>query len=189
MVLTDGGPVVAYRNRSESEIRDISITRLTASGWTPPKTLHADGWRIRGCPVNGPRLAAAGANVAAVWFTAAQESPRVNVAFSHDSGATFSQPVRIDEGHSAGHVDAGMLRDGSALVTWIETSGPMVTVEARRVQPSGALDPVAHLGHVSSEASIGYPRLAVSNDNAAVAWTQETNGASSVEMAAIQLAK
>jgi hypothetical protein len=189
MVLTDGGPVVAYRDRSESEIRDISITRLTTSGWTPPKTLHADGWQIHGCPVNGPRLAAAGANVAGVWFTAAHESPRVNVAFSHDSGETFSQPIRIDEGHPAGHVDAGMLGDGSALVTWIETAGPIATIEARRVQPSGALDPVVHLGRSSSVASIGYPRLAVSNDNVAVAWTQETNGASSVEMAAIQLAK
>jgi hypothetical protein len=189
MVLADGGPVVAYRGRSESEIRDIFITRLTPTGWTPPKALHTDGWQIHGCPVNGPRLAASGANVAAVWFTAAHQSPRVNVAFSHDSGATFSKPVRIDEGHPAGHVDAGMLGDGSALVTWIESEGSQATIEARRVLPSGALDPVFHLGRSSSVTAIGYPRLAVSNDNVAVAWTIETSGASSVEMAAIQLAK
>src|SRR5207237_5413299 len=40
--MTDDGPVVAYRDRSPEEVRDISIVRLTAKGWTSPKTLHAD---------------------------------------------------------------------------------------------------------------------------------------------------
>ncbi|MEX0914635.1 MAG: sialidase family protein, partial [Wenzhouxiangellaceae bacterium] len=52
------GPIVAYRDRSEDEIRDIAVVRRTADGWTEPRLVHADGWKIGGCPVNGPSLIA-----------------------------------------------------------------------------------------------------------------------------------
>lgn len=54
---TKNGAVVAYRNRSEEEIRDISIVRWVEGRWTEPKTLHQDNWKFPGCPVNGPSVA------------------------------------------------------------------------------------------------------------------------------------
>ena len=58
--ITDNGPVVVYRDRSDSEIRDISIVRFVNGQWTAPKTIFADNWKIEGCPVNGPRIAEIG---------------------------------------------------------------------------------------------------------------------------------
>ncbi|MEO8035672.1 MAG: hypothetical protein ABI837_14650, partial [Acidobacteriota bacterium] len=120
MAITAEGPIVAYRDRSPSEIRDIAVVRRTASGWSAPKTLHADGWKLSGCPVNGPQLAASGPNVAVVWYSAADGKPRVQVAFSRNAGVTFSDPIRVDEQHAAGHVGVALLADGSVIVTWVE---------------------------------------------------------------------
>jgi len=97
--MTDDGVIVAYRDRSEKEIRDISIVRKVNGKWTTPKPVFNDNWLIAGCPVNGPALAANGKNVAIAWFTMSEEKPQVKVAFSDDSGANFSEPIRIDEGN------------------------------------------------------------------------------------------
>jgi len=185
IALASGGPLVTYRNRSRDEIRDVSVVAQTANGWLPPTTLHADGWKLLGCPVNGPRIAADGPRVAVVWFTAVKDRPRVQLALSTDGGATFASPVPIDEGHPAGHVDVGLLSDGSALVTWVEGLGATAYIDVRRVSAARVADPVVRLGSGDSSSAIGYPRLAVSHDNAVVAW----NGGSSVEVAAIQLSK
>ncbi|HKO01559.1 MAG TPA: sialidase family protein [Thermoanaerobaculia bacterium] len=183
--MTDDGPVVAYRDRSPEEVRDISIVRLTAKGWTSPKTLHADGWKIAACPVNGPQLDASGKNVVAAWFTAAGGRPRVNVAFSSDSGATFGAPVTVDDGQPAGHVDVAFVDDGSAIVTWVERTGDTGRVEARRVRADRTRGNAAIVAEVTSANAVGFPRLAVSKQNVAVVW----NGGGvepSVRMATIQ---
>ncbi|HKO59143.1 MAG TPA: sialidase family protein [Thermoanaerobaculia bacterium] len=175
MAMTDAGPVVAYRDRSAKEVRDISVVRWTAKGWSAPKTVHADGWELRGCPVNGPQLDASGRDVVIAWFTGAQGKARVNAAFSSDGGATWSAPVRVDGGGATGHVDVGLLADGSAVVTW--TAGKELL--ARRVVRRGnASAPVTVAKQV-----VGVPRLAVSNDNVAVAWSTEK----SIEMATLKV--
>src|SRR5207237_7030533 len=148
--MTDDGPVVAYRDRAPEEVRCISTRRLTAKGWTSPKTLHADGWKIAACPVNGPQLDASGKNVVAAWFTAAGGRPRVNVAFSSDSGATFGAPVTVDDGQPAGHVDVAFVDDGSAIVTWVERTGDTGRVEARRVRADRTRGNAAIVAEVTS---------------------------------------
>ncbi len=55
--VTTNGPVVVYRDRSQEEVRDISIVRWMDGDWSQPKTIYADNWKINGCPVNGPRIA------------------------------------------------------------------------------------------------------------------------------------
>ena len=48
--------LVAYRDRAESEIRNINILRKVGGKWENPYPVHEDGWMIPGCPVNGPKL-------------------------------------------------------------------------------------------------------------------------------------
>lgn len=48
----DGESLVAYRDRSDEEIRDTSIVRSAPN--TEPEQWSEDGWQINGCPVNGP---------------------------------------------------------------------------------------------------------------------------------------
>ena len=163
--MTSAGPIVAYRDRTADEMRDISIVRKTASGWTKPVLLHNDGWKIQGCPVNGPQLDASGKRVVAAWFAAPNSEPRVYAAFSSDAGATFSKPVRIDVAKTAGRVDVALMKDGSAAVSWVEQRGDKTIAMARRVTGAGTLGAPVDIGEAR-----GFPRLAVSGENVAVVW-------------------
>lgn len=171
--VTSQGPVVAYRDRTTDEVRDIVISRRVAGKWTEPAPVNADGWHIAACPVNGPALSASGRSLVIAWFTAARDTARVNVAFSADAGATFSAPVRVDQGAPAGRVDVALLADGSALVSWIERSGgDTAALQVRRVLPGGrAGDPVTVAMSSAARAS-GFPRMAVSGERVYFAWTE-----------------
>ncbi|MBU2358230.1 MAG: glycoside hydrolase, partial [Alphaproteobacteria bacterium] len=116
-VVTDDGTVLlAYRDRTADEVRDISVVRRVEGTWTDPQPVSGDGWEIDGCPVNGPAIAARGDHAALVWFTGAGGVPAVKMAFSDDRGASFGPARQIDLGGPAGRVDLLQLVDGSALV-------------------------------------------------------------------------
>ena len=171
--MTADGPIVAYRDRSPDEIRDIHVTRRVGGRWTEGAPVHRDGWRIDACPVNGPAVAASGSRVVVAWFTAAGDSARVKVAFSDDAGATFGAPVMVDDGNPAGRVDVALLEDGSALVTWIErTGGDDAAVRARRVSGTGGGRGAAlTIATSSAKRASGFPRTAIRGDDVIFAWT------------------
>ena len=168
MAMMPRGPLVVYRGRSANEIRDIAMAAPVADAHGA--LIHEDGWHLTGCPVNGPRIEARGAHAAVAWYTAADGKPAVNLAFSRDGGATFGAPIRVDAGHSAGRVDLALLDDGSAIVTWVETATPAAHIVARRVTEAGTLDSPQVLGSGASPSSIGFPRIAFSNQNVLAAW-------------------
>lgn len=164
--------VVAYRDRSPDEIRDIAVRRGTLDGWDEPRSVHEDGWRIAACPVNGPAVAASGDRVAVAWFTAARDTPKVHVAFSEDGGRSFGPPARIDGGSPEGRVDLQMLASGEAVVTWLERTADGAEVRARRVDAGGrAGDPVA-VAATGAERASGFPRFVVAGDELVFAWTR-----------------
>ena len=170
--MTANGPIVAYRNRSADEIRDIYVTRRVNGKWLPGTAVHHDNWKIAACPVNGPAVAAQGRTVALAWFTAANDSPRVKLAFSKDAGATFGNPIRVDGGRPAGRVDVALLADGSALVTWIErVGGDTAAVRARRVHTDGQTSEPFTIASSSAARSSGFPRMAVTGSDVVFAWT------------------
>ena len=185
--MTSRGPVVAYRDRTEDEIRDMSIVRFVDGKWTEPKTLHADGWQIRSCPVNGPAIGAVHDTVAAVWFTGAQDTARVRVAFSTDAGATFGPAVRVDGGQPTGRVDLEMLDGGAALVSWIErTGGDSAEVWVRVVRADGTMEPHAVVTPSSGARSSGFPRMTRVPGGVVMAWTV-TGQPSSVKLAFVRV--
>jgi hypothetical protein len=169
---TSAGPVVFYRDRSPDEIRDIAVTRLVAGRWTPPQPLHPDGWHINGCPVNGPAAAASDHSVAVAWFTAADDSPRVNVAFSHDAGASFGAPLRVDEGNPLGRVDLLLLAPDRALVVWLEHAGSGAELRGRIVDASARAGPSRSLAATSSLRASGFPRMARHGSDVLLFWTE-----------------
>ncbi len=170
--LTSEGPVVVYRDRTNEEIRDISIVRLRKGRWTQPQTIHADNWRIDGCPVNGPSVAASARRVAVAWFTMGDKnSPRVRLVFSEDAGATFSTPIEIDDGDPVGRVAVMMLEDGSALVSWIERTKAGAEVRARRVRADGTRADSITVAPSGAARSSGFPRMARVRDKIIFSWT------------------
>lgn len=170
--ITARGPVVLYRDRTENETRDIAVRRLVNGTWTASTPLHADGWVINACPVNGPAISAIGDTVAAVWFTAAHDTAKVQLVFSGDAGATFGAPIRIDAGQPAGRVDVELLGGGDALVTWIErTAKDSSEVRARLVRRDGTTEPPITVAGIPGGRASGFPRMARRGTHVVLAWT------------------
>ena len=170
--VTPSGPVVAYRDRTETEIRDIAVVRQVDGGWTEPTVVHADGWHIEACPVNGPALASRGDTVAIAWFTGAQDTARVRVAFSVDGGKSFAAPVRVDGGTPAGRVGITLDVTGDAIVSWLERVPPEnAEVRVRRVARSGTMGEPFTVSRTSAARASGFPRIARSGDALVAAWT------------------
>ena len=161
--LADGTAVLAYRGRTADEVRDIRIAQFRDGRWSKPRPLHDDGWKIAGCPVNGPQLAVDGGRVAATWFTAASENPRVFVALSLDAGARFLAPLPISETKPAGRVATVILHDGAILASWVDADG---SLWLRRITPNYEVTPATRLAHGAQGRIKGFPRLALLKDYA-----------------------
>jgi hypothetical protein len=189
VAMTDEGPVVAFRDRSPREVRDIHVTRVENGKWTQPRPLHVDGWQIEACPVNGPALTARGRTVAAAWFAASEEEGHAYAAFSTDAGRNWGDPVRLDDAVSLGHVDIELLDDGVAVASWVEFANQRAQLRVRRIEPSGVRS-VAHVVAGTGEGYVaGYPRLARHGDELIVAWTESSAdgvGSQQIKAAAVR---
>jgi hypothetical protein len=171
---TDDGVVVAYRDRSDTNIRDIAVARLQNGKWTSAIVAH-DNWQLDGCPVNGPSVAAIGNNVAVAWFSAKDSAPKVQVAFSKRDG-TFNAPIRVDSAISNGRVAIVMPSDDRVLVSSNErgaAGAQLVIREARRDGRTG--DPIA-IGPMTADRSSGFARMTLAGRKLVVAWTDVRPG-------------
>ncbi|WP_165821331.1 exo-alpha-sialidase [Falsiruegeria mediterranea] len=183
----NGTILAAYRDRTDGEIRDISVARLTVDGWQRPVTVHHDGWELAGCPVNGPAIAADGDHVAVAWFTGANDLAAVKVAFSGDAGRSFGAPVRVDLGNPMGRVDVELLEDGTALVSWVEwTDGKEVLMLCRAEKESGCVAQEM-LATNSAGASVNFPTMARLGRDIFIAWTQPDGTGDRIAMRRIRL--
>lgn len=167
--------LVVYRDRTEDEIRDISIVALRDGAWTAPRPVHHDGWEISGCPVNGPAIAALGPRVAVAWFTGAGDIPAIKLAFSEDAGLSFGPPVRIDHGQPVGRVDTVMLADGSALVSWIGWDGTGEVLSLCRATGAGCMA-ARSVARNDAGGTMNFPALAVVGGGVYLAWTHPLPG-------------
>ena len=154
-----GAAVVAYRDRTDDEIRDLAVARWQG-GRALPASVAADGWRIAGCPVNGPALAATDEGVAVAWFSAASGRARVAVAFSAGSVSSFGRAQELDGDRPLGRVGIAPLGRGDVAVVWLATRGEEAAVRVRRARPDGALGPALELGTTSASRLAGVPRIA-----------------------------
>jgi hypothetical protein len=170
--VTSDGPIIAYRDRSPGEIRDIYVSRLVNGKWTDGVAVHKDNWKIAACPVNGPALSANGRRVALAWFTATGDEGHAYAAFSTDAGKTFSAPVRLDEASALGRVDIVLLDDGSAVATWIEFAEGRSQFKLRRVDAAGSKSAATTISGLAAGRASGYPRLARAGNELVFAWTE-----------------
>lgn len=169
-ISTGDAALVAYRDRSPEEVRDISVVRFVNGAWSKPVTMK-DGWQIGGCPVNGPALAAQGRRVALAWFTGAGNKPLVKVAHSNDSGKTWSAPVALSSGVPLGRVSAAITSDGSTHVSWVDHNDGNGRLLVRHVSKTGAVSEPETLTAMKTDRSSGYPRLLADGDGLIYAWT------------------
>jgi hypothetical protein len=185
------GPVVVYRNRTEDEIRDIHLTRLVDGAWESDRSVADDGWVIGGCPVNGPAIAANGDRIAVTWYTGAGNQPKIRLAFSEDSAASFTAPVDVATGPVMGRVDVVLLTEGTAVVSWIENArtddGVVAEIRARRVDPDGTLGEDFLIARTGAGRPSGFPQMVAVDDRLLIAWTDTTRETPQVRTATIAL--
>lgn len=171
--LTSKGPIVAYRNRSDEEIRDIGIVRQVDGQWTDPTIVFPDHWKIAGCPVNGPALAAQADEVAIAWFTGANEQASVKVAFSNDAGALFGTPFIIPDASPLGRVDIVWVGPGKAIVSWLSQAEEKeeASIKLQYYTPAGAQGPAQTVIKTDPSRNSGFPILAYAEESLYLAWT------------------
>ncbi len=196
--MTSSGPIVAYRNRSRDEVRDISIVRFVDGKWTSPELVHHDNWEIFGCPVNGPAIDAVENRVVIVWWTAANSEPVTSAVFSSDGGATFGKRIQIakqgDHKRPLGRVDVVLLEEsGDAVVSWLsaeptdqyaaesssyDTGGAVL--RARRIRADGHMGDPYIVAIMTPGRASGFPRMNRVGDHLFFTWTDEIETARNI---------
>ncbi|HZY80328.1 MAG TPA: sialidase family protein [Cyclobacteriaceae bacterium] len=164
--VTGKGPIVVYRDRSDDEVRDMSVVRLVDNEWTKPASIYEDQWEINGCPVNGPRVSAMGDDVAVAWFSAPGDSTQVKVIFSNDGGAGFTKPVLINGSKTSGRVDVELLGPDNAIVSWIEND----SIQVAKVSSNGRGSARA-VSRISTSRASGFPQMTKVGERLIFAWT------------------
>lgn len=170
--VTDEGIIVIYRDRSENEIRDMSVVRLVDGQWTEPKPLMVELWVMPACPVNGPSVTANGSNVAVAWFMAKEGNPEVKLAFSKDGGATFGEPVMVSEKNTSGRVGTTTLNNGNVLVSWLENVGEKASIMLAEYDTMGTLINKKTIAETTAARASGFPVITSNGDDVYMAWTQ-----------------
>lgn len=172
MAPVPGGLVLAYRDRSEDEIRDVMVRRFDGTAWSTPVAVDDTPWRMPGCPVNGPAVSAKGNHVAVAWFTGAAGTGQVKLAVSHDGGASFQAPVIVDPEGAIGRTDVDWLDGTHAVVSWMAGSQADAMLRAAAVAPDGSLGTPLDIAPMSPARSSGFPQMLRAGDELVFAWTE-----------------
>jgi len=173
----DGLLLVAYRDRSADEVRDIQLLRLAPGGVPVPIWSSGDGWKIAGCPVNGPVLAVSGERVAIAWFSMGSEGlARVQVALSKDSGRSFRAPLTLAEGNNQGRVDAVFDDSGRLIVVWLADQGESAEWRVARIDRAENLIDEHAIVATSAGRESGMARLAWESGGALFTFTDQVDG-------------
>ena len=95
--------------------------------------------------------------------------PRELMAFSYDSGSSFTKPVTLSTGHAFGYTAMALDEDGGAIVSWLEQSPEGAQVLVRRVTAAGAAGPVVEVAK-GGKMALGYPKLFHNGSDTFIAW-------------------
>ena len=162
--------MIAYRDRSTDDVRNIQLTFVNDTRLQ--SSINEDGWVIPGCPVNGPKMAVNGDKVAIVWYTAPNNEPKVNIAFSKDGGISFGNPIKIDNGSAIGRVDVLWLDKESVIVSWLEEKSDNGELILKSLNAENGSILFQTSFPINSGRGSGYPKLAKTDDRVFITWTK-----------------
>ena len=168
--MTEQGPIIVYRDRSQEEVRDIYATRLLDGVWTLPEAIFSDNWQVAGCPVNGPSVAARNKRVAVAWFSAKGDLPKIQLVLSTDSGLSFSAPIVVASLNTNGRVDTTILDSDNIVVSWMDTSGEAKIMLSRYDLNGGYLS-TTQVAVSSASRRSGFPIIDAVGNSVYVTWT------------------
>ena len=170
---TARGPLLVYRDRGDKEIRDIAAVRYDGKAWGKPVPVHADGWKMAGCPVNGPAVAADGDVALVAWYTEADGKPSVRIARSGDAGDTFDAPLTLDEGDAVQGRVALALDATQAWILWIreDAAGQSLWLSRRTPDLKREYQRLEVAKLQGRGRATGFPKIALRAGAGYVVWT------------------
>ena len=177
----DGGYILAYRNRTGKEIRDIYFTKFKDGEWSKPISVHQDHWKITACPVNGPSIASEANLVAVSWFTGAHNNQSVKFSISEDFGKTFAEAITLDDNTPAGRVDID-IEGNTIYVSWLSSKNEKDFLILNAFSTSGELVKADSISGLSTKRQGGFPQLEVVDGKILVAYTELIEGKKQVKM-------
>lgn len=175
MTLTEQGPFIAYRNRTSEEIRDIYFSRYQSGEWTDPEPIYQDNWKIGACPVNGPRVAARDSVVAVAWFTGADGKETVKTAVSTDYGATFKEPIVVNQSGTSGRVDVAIGESGLLYISDLVKEGDNYYLNLNEVNYRDETVKSRNITEMSGSRRSGFPQMELIDGTLFFAWTDVRN--------------
>ena len=149
----------------------ISLCSVIRMEWTAPRPIHADNWQIAGCPVNGPSVSAKEERVAVAWFTAKDDTPKVQLVLSPDSGDSFSAPILVASKDTNGRVGTAILDSGEVVVSWIDTSVADAKIMLSLFSSEGELLNSIDVAKTRASRRSGFPIIESVGDTVYVSWT------------------
>ena len=176
IAMTNNGPIIVYRDRSEKEVRDIYITRNINGVWEEPKPINNDGWIINGCPVNGPKVAMSSTNLAVAWFTVVNDNPLVNVSFSKNNGDSFGTPFKLNDHDAIGRVDVAFLNNEQVIVSYMEVDETGTYLKIKKISINGKVSKPITISKIDGGRNTGVPQLEIINNDIFIVWTTTVNG-------------
>ena len=167
-VKSQDGILIAYRDRTDEEIRDITIQKFDPDGSNIIFQSN-DNWKINGCPVNGPALSSDGDWDALSWYTAADSA---GVYMAYGKNASFDKKIKIDNGNPLGRVDIE-IADNKAYVSWLEMSNQRAEIRLKTIDliTESIIDDQL-ISFTSPERRSGFPILKLSNEHAYITFTE-----------------
>lgn len=182
VVLPSGKVLIAYRNRTEEEVRDIQVRRGVPgdpTSWEEPVTMGGGPWKTTTCPVNGPALAADGSFVSLAGYSEDwRGTKRVSVVCSRGGGKRWLARITLGVGDQVlGRVDTAILPEGGPIVvTWLERTETGAVWCARAMTRLGKPGPLLRFAEVEGARPDGFLRLEVTEGGILAAWTDGSAG-------------
>ncbi len=174
MVNTEEGPFIAYRNRTDDEIRDIYYSRYLNDEWSEPKPVYRDNWKIGACPVNGPRVASRDSLVAVSWYTRAGDVPTVKVAVSTNHGESFKEPLTVSKSNTSGRVDVAIGKSGIIYLSDLLKSEGSYHLTLHEVDYAEGTVNSRSITEMNGSRRSGFPQMELTDHRLFFAWTDVT---------------
>ena len=169
---------VAYRDRTENEIRDIVMLANKDHGeWSDPINLPADNWQISGCPINGPALALSEEGAGVVWFSAKNDEPQIRFAFKQHNSDLFLSNVILEEYAPWGYVDIvyDEIND-QFILSWLRDGESGLQLVARSVDQLGNINQEVIIFENKLAYPLDFPKIEIVGHYLLASWTDFTSG-------------
>lgn len=182
----DGALFSAWRHVYPGNLRDIAfaVSRDSGRSFSAPARVSEDGWRIDGCPDDGPAMVVDAGGVAHIAWPSVVQGAKTRGAIFYAStrdGVTFTPRVEVPSLGSVkpSHAQIAIDAEGRMAVAWDEhLDGRRVTaVRALRRDAEGRVTFGAVLSLASSDAAY-YPALAAIDGGFIAVWTDAGDSSS-----------